>query len=42
MLICGFQIRIDADTCSVGTCLDSQSEDIALGVDSALEDKTGK
>ena len=32
----------DADTCSVGTCLDSQSEDIALGVDSALEDITGK
>ena len=32
----------DADTCSVVTCLDNQSEDIALGVNRALEDKTGK
>ena len=31
----------DADTCAVLTCIDEQSSDIALGVDKALEAKSG-
>lgn len=32
----------DANTCAVLVCLDEQSKDIALGVDKALEAKTGE
>lgn len=32
----------DADTCAVMTAIDEQSPDIALGVDQALESKTGE
>ena len=32
----------DADTCGIIVCLDKQSEDIALGVNTALETKTKK
>lgn len=32
----------DCDTCAVLTAIDEQSSDIAMGVDKALEDKTGE
>lgn len=38
---CDAKVGFDCDTCSVLTVIDEQSPDIALGVDKALEQKTG-